>query len=197
MIVAVVNPRNVNIVSLGALILAVCQAWLEIFTDRDTIRRNKKFVFLVECSMAFLRDETFWLYLPLVAWIAGIFYLSSNKGSLSNTLPYFITLNRFLFSRSDAATLRQYHFIIRKLGHFLGYGILAVLAAVVFYNSSLPSAARFWHFCSFAIVLIVASADEFRQSFYPEREGSLSDVALDCLGGLTMILLFWLFIASS
>jgi len=146
--------------------------------------------------MAFLSDENFLLYVPLVAWIAGIFYFSSNKGSISNTLPYFITLNRVLFSRSDAATLRKYHFIIRKTGHFSGYAILALLAAVVFYNSSLPSAARFWHFFSFAIVLIVASADEFRQSFYPERDGSFSDVALDCLGGLTMILLFWLFTAT-
>ncbi|MCY7345797.1 MAG: VanZ family protein [Pyrinomonadaceae bacterium] len=146
--------------------------------------------------MAFFRDENFWLYAPLIVWISGIFYLSSNRGSMSNTLPYFITLNKLLFSRSDAATLRKYHFIIRKTCHFFGYAILALLASVVFYNSSLPSPAKFWHVCAFAIVLVVASADEIRQSFYPERNGSLSDVALDCLGGLTMILLFWLFAAN-
>jgi len=146
--------------------------------------------------MAFCREENFWLYVPLILWISGIFYLSSNKGSMSNTLPYFLTLNRFLFSRSDAATPRKYHLIIRKTGHFFGYAVLALLASIVFYNSSLPSAAKFWHVCAFAAVLTVASADEFRQSFYPERDGSLSDVALDCLGGLTMILLFWMFAAN-
>lgn len=157
---------------------------------------NNNFEFFVECYMAFFSDENFWLYAPLIAWIGGIFYLSSNKGSMLNTLPYFITLNRFLFSRSDAGTLRNYHFIIRKTCHFFGYAILALLASVVFYNSSLSSLGNFWHVCAFAIVLIVASADEIRQSFYPERDGSFSDVALDCLGGLTMILLFWIFAAN-
>ncbi len=146
--------------------------------------------------MAFFREENFWLYVPLILWISGIFYLSSNKGSMSNTLPYFLTVNKFLFSRSDAATLRNYHFIIRKTCHFFGYGILALLASVVFYNSSLPSLREFWHVFAFAAVLTVASADEIRQSFYPERDGTLSDVALDCLGGLTVILLFWLFAAN-
>lgn len=146
--------------------------------------------------MAFFREENFWLYVPLILWISGIFYLSSNKGSMSNTLPYFLTVNKFLFSRSDAATLRNYHFIIRKTCHFFGYGILALLASVVFYNSSLPSLREFWHVFAFAAVLTVASADEIRQSFHPERDGTLSDVALDCLGGLTVILLFWLFAAN-
>lgn len=80
--------------------------------------------------------------------------------------------------------------------HFFGYAILALLASIVFYNSSLPAAEKFWYAYAFIIVLVVASMDEIRQSFYPERDGSLSDVALDCLGGLTMIFLFWIFSAN-
>ena len=146
--------------------------------------------------MAFFREENFWLYLPLIAWLSGIFYLSSSKGSVSHTTVYFAPLLNFLFPRDDAQTFEKHHFVVRKLCHFAGYAVLALLASVVFYNSSLSAAAKFWYVCAFAVVLMVASMDEIRQSFYPERVGSFSDVALDCIGGLTMILLFWVFAAN-
>lgn len=147
--------------------------------------------------MTFLRDENFWLYLPLIAWIGGIFYLSSNKGSAARTAIYFVPLLKLLFPRcGDARAYHKYHFVVRKLCHFAGYAVLALLTSIAFYNSSLLGAAKFWYVGAFAIVLVVASMDEIRQSFYPDRVGSLSDVALDCLGGLTMILLFQIFATS-
>ncbi len=147
--------------------------------------------------MAFFREENFWLYVPLILWLSGIFYLSSNKGSVSRTTVYFVPLLNFLFPRcGDAQAFKKHHLVIRKLCHFAGYAVLALLASIVFYNSSLLAAAKFWYACAFAVVLIVASMDEIRQSFYPERNGSLSDVALDCFGGLTMIVLFWIFAAN-
>lgn len=82
------------------------------------------------------------------------------------------------------------------MGHFLGYAVLALLASIVFYNSSAIFPAKFCYVCAFAVVLIVAAADEIRQSFYPNRVGSLADVALDCAGGLTMIVLFRIFAAN-
>ena len=146
--------------------------------------------------MTFFRSENFWLYLPLIVWIGGIFYLSSNKGSISQTAVYFVPLLNFLFPRGNSQAFQKHYFIVRKLCHFFGYAVLALLASIVFYNSSLLYPARFWYVCAFAVVSIVASADEFRQSFYSERVGSLSDVVLDCLGGLTMILLFWIFASN-
>ena len=146
--------------------------------------------------MAFFKNENFWLYLPLVAWIGGIFYLSSGKGSISNTSLYFVPVLLFLFPGAGAQTLKNYHRVIRKMGHFLGYAILALLASIVFYNSSAIIPAKFWYVCAFMIVLIVAAADEIRQSFYPNRVGSISDVVLDCAGGQTMIFLFWIFTAN-
>ena len=146
--------------------------------------------------MTFFAEENFWLYAPLIIWIGGIFYFSSNKGSMTGAAPYFIPLLDLLFPRANAERLKIYHRVARKLGHFFGYATLALLASIVFYNSSLITAAHFWHACAFALVLAVASLDEFRQSFAPERVGSLSDVALDCAGGLTAIFLFWLFFAA-
>ena len=146
--------------------------------------------------MDYLFFENFWLYLLFVIWIGGIFYLSSSKGSVSRTFPYFAPVLRFLLPGSDEVTMRKDYLVVRKLGHFFGYGILALLASGIFYNSSLPSLANFWYRYSFAIVIVVASLDEARQCFYEDRVGSLSDVALDCLGGLTMIFLFWICTSS-
>lgn len=144
----------------------------------------------------FFGEENFWLYAPLILWISGIFYLSSSRGSVSNVSIYYVPALKYLFPGDDAQAFKKHHFVIRKLCHFVGYAILALLASIAFYNSSLLAAAKFWYVGAFAIVLVVASMDEIRQSFYPERTGSLSDVALDCAGGLTMILLFWIFAAN-
>jgi VanZ family protein len=146
--------------------------------------------------MAFFGSENFWLYLPLIVWIGGIFYLSSSKGSISNTSIYFVPVLHFLFPQASGQTLKNYHRVIRKIGHFLGYAILALLASIVFYNSSAIFPAKFWYVCAFVVVLIVAAADEMRQSLHPSRTGSLADVALDCAGGLTMIFLFRIFAAN-
>jgi VanZ family protein len=146
--------------------------------------------------MTFFKDENFWLYLPLIAWISGIFFFSSSKGSMSRTSIYFAPLLNFLFPRDAAREFEKHHFVFRKLCHFAGYAVLALLASIVFYNSSFVVAAKFWHACAFALVLVVASIDEIKQSFYPERVGSLADVVLDCAGGLTMIFLFWIFAAN-
>lgn len=142
--------------------------------------------------MDFSFFENFWLYLLLVIWIGGIFYLSSSKGSVSRTFPYFVPVLRFLLPGSDAMTLRRDYLVVRKFGHFFGYGILALLASGIFYNSSMPSLAKLWYLFAFVIVLVVGALDEAHQSFYEDRVGSFSDVALDCLGGLSMISLFWI-----
>ena len=146
--------------------------------------------------MNFFRNEIFWLYLPLIVWIGGVFYLASGRGSMSRTAPFFVTLLRFLFPRRDLNRLQNYHVVIRKFGHFATYATLALLASIVFYNSSLMFAAKFWYACTFAVVFVVASTDEILQRFHPQRVGSLADVVLDCIGGLAMIFLFWIFAAN-
>lgn len=146
--------------------------------------------------MAFFRNESFWLFTPLIMWIAGIFYFSSSKGSFSRNLPYFVPLLRLLFPRSDQVTLTNHYLCVRKLLHFFGYAVLGLLASIALYSSSLLFLATQWHLLSFAIVMAVAAVDEGRQCFNPDRVGSLSDVALDGVGGLTAILLFGIFALS-
>ena len=141
--------------------------------------------------MEFFRHENLWLYLPLILWICGIFYLSSNKGSVSNTSLYLSPLFKILFPETALAHLKDYHLYFRKICHFLGYAILALLSWLAFSGSSVGFLTEFWPVLSFLIVLLTASADEIKQSFYASRIGSVADVVLDCAGGLTMITLLW------
>lgn len=143
--------------------------------------------------MDFFRNENLWLYLPLILWIGGIFYLSSNKGSISNTSRFLSPIFAVLFPDKKPDDLRIYHLYFRKLCHFFGYGILAVWAIVAYYNSTTIFLANYWYLSAFLTVVFVASADEIKQSFYANRVGSVSDVVLDSIGGLTAIVLFWLF----
>ncbi len=141
--------------------------------------------------MDFLTNEILWL-LPLIFWISGIFYLSSNKGSVSNTSRFVSPIFHFLFPRANEQQLKKYHHYLRKLCHFFGYGILAIFASLAFYNNStINLLAKYWQILAFGTVVFIASADEIKQSFYDSRDGSVYDVVIDSLGGLTMILLFW------
>jgi VanZ family protein len=84
------------------------------------------------------------------------------------------------------------HAIIRKSGHFIGYGLIG-LAWLRAWLKSLP-AASFLRVASFALfgTALVASSDEFHQSFLPNRTASPYDVLLDCVGAVVLMTLAYL-----
>jgi VanZ family protein len=93
---------------------------------------------------------------------------------------------QFLFGQVSDQTWTALHHYIRKSGHFFGYGFLG-LAWLRAWWLTLPRP-RF-HVC-FALamlgVALVAAADEFHQSFLPNRTGSVWDVLLDCTGAFVL-----------
>jgi len=89
------------------------------------------------------------------------------------------------------------HLIIRKCGHFTGYGILSIAWFRAFWMTwpfaEGPKQLRITaHGLAMLGTLLVASSDEFHQTFLPNRSGSIWDVMLDCCGGLIMQSLVWL-----
>lgn len=89
-------------------------------------------------------------------------------------------LLHFLFPNAPEATIEAYHGFIRKCAHFSVYFVLAVLAVRAF--RLFPS---LWKYtAAMAVVAMVASLDEFNQSFETSRTSSVWDVALDCIGGV-------------
>ena len=127
------------------------------------------------------------LYVPLLIWIGVIFLLSSSQGSSGRTSMIIRPILEFLFPSASNDTLLFYHGIIRKCAHFTEYAVLGMLACRAFRrptNRYIPMA--------LGLVLLVASVDEFNQSFNPLRTGSPWDVAVDVSGGVVAILMYFL-----
>ena len=81
------------------------------------------------------------------------------------------------------------HLILRKCGHFTGYGLVSLTwfrAVWMSYRTERNRSARRWtaHLLAMAGTFLVASADEFHQTFLPNRSGSPVDVLIDCSGAL-------------
>jgi VanZ family protein len=126
-------------------------------------------------------------FVPLLLWIGVILYASSDNGSMTQTSRFIRPLLEFLFPNSPEETLQIYHGYIRKLAHLTEYAILAFWASRAFWNSSKIILQKHWFFVAFGLVFLVASIDEFNQSFNSNRTGSVYDVLLDSLGGLIML----------
>jgi VanZ family protein len=87
------------------------------------------------------------------------------------------------------------HGVIRKSGHFLGYGAIGV-AWLRAWRITWP---RLWFVQGALLALfgtaLMASADEWHQSYLPNRTGSPRDVLIDCCGVLTLQVLMGIFFA--
>jgi len=132
-------------------------------------------------------------YAPLILWASVVLFASTGSASMSETSRFIRPLLHFLFSDTPEETLIIYHAYIRKCAHFVEYAGLAFFASRAFWNSSVKLLRKYWFAFAFLIVVFIALIDEYNQSFNPERTGSFYDILLDCSGGLTMILLFFLY----
>ena len=138
----------------------------------------------------------------LKAWIAATLWLiliaieSSALLSSHNTSRILYPLLHFLFGM-DWEHFEVWHFFIRKSGHVVGY---AILSALLFraWRATLPamSDAKWtprWATIAILGTVLVASLDEWHQSFIPSRTGRWQDVVLDtCAGvGAQLIIFAW------
>lgn len=138
------------------------------------------------------RREQIFRYAPLFLWIGIVLFASTGSASMSQTSRFVRPLLEFLFPQTPEEILIVYHGYIRKSAHFIEYAILAFWASRAFVGSRKLFLQKYWFIFSFLLVLLVASIDETNQSFNQARTGSIWDVMLDCAGGATMILFFYL-----
>jgi VanZ family protein len=128
----------------------------------------------------------------LKAWIAAILWLglivfeSSNLASSANTGRLLYPLLHFLLGM-DLAHFAVWHSYIRKTGHFVGYFTLSLLLFRA-WRATIPIPGRRWsiHWSRIAFLMtsLVASLDEWHQSYLPSRTGTFRDVVLDSSAGL-------------
>jgi VanZ family protein len=142
----------------------------------------------------------------LKTWVAAILWLivilleSSNLGSSSNTSRILYPLLHFLFGM-DHAHFQHWHFFIRKGGHVFGYGLLSILLFRA-WRETFPSIENSkwtlrWASMAVAGTAIVASLDEWHQSYLPSRTGTPWDVLLDTCAAIAaqilLLLCYWSF----
>ncbi|MFP7202651.1 VanZ family protein [Lysinibacillus halotolerans] len=82
-------------------------------------------------------------------------------------------------------------FLIRKGLHFAGYGIIAILIYRIYRKFQFQLSG----ICAVLSIFVIASLDEYRQTFVEGRTGIFDDVLLDTYGAITFVILFKLFSA--
>jgi VanZ family protein len=87
----------------------------------------------------------------------------------------------------------EIHHLIRKSGHFFGYGTLGMIWLRAWWMT-LPRS-RFLPDASLALLgtALVASCDEWHQTYLPNRNGSVWDVLLDCSGAIALQLAVYIY----
>ena len=103
-------------------------------------------------------------WLPLLAWMAAIFFMSDQP---KTSIPSFGVWNT----------------LIKKGAHFLAYALLALLALRGTGGGKRP------YLWALLITSLYAISDEYHQTFIPGRHGQLMDVLIDSAGGATALLI--------
>jgi VanZ family protein len=138
----------------------------------------------------------FWIsaWLPVVLGVCVIMVESTKTFGADHTNHPLRMLWEAIFGPVSNAHWSVVHLVIRKTGHFMGYGFIGV-AWLRAWWLTLPHS----HFLEDAFLALigtslVASLDELHQSYLPNRNGTPWDVLLDCCGALTLQLAvyFWL-----
>jgi hypothetical protein len=125
-------------------------------------------------------------WLPLAIWLGVIVLESTSMASAANTGMILRTLLQWLPRQLGTGCFDLIHFALRKGGHFLGYGILGLLFFRALHATLRAGVGRMAAY-SVGLTLVVASLDEFHQSFIPSRTGCVRDVLLDTVGAACLL----------
>jgi VanZ family protein len=140
----------------------------------------------------------YWIYvwLPVAVGIAGIAVESTEMFGSNHTSGPLRRIVEFLIGHMSNARWELVHHYIRKTGHFFGYGFIG-LAWLRAWWFTLPRT-QFLQDAVLALLgtALVASCDEWHQSFLPNRTASVWDVLLDCTGAVVLQLIVYLFMRS-
>ena len=134
----------------------------------------------------------------VVVWLGVIRLESTNMASSANTSGLLHAVLSFFLPHISGQRVEQLNEVLRKTGHFVGYGILGILVFFALRNTNRDRLAPWllrrwgslWHdlwrmewvWLSMGMAVITAALDEIHQSFIPSRTGRWQDVVLDACG---------------
>jgi len=139
------------------------------------------------------RGLWFWVYVwfPVLLGIGVIAIESQEFMGADHTSGPLRALFQFIFGPIGDARWDLVHHYIRKSGHFVGYGLIG-LAWLRAWWFTLPHS-RFLPDALLALLgtALIASCDEWHQSYLPNRTGTPKDVLLDCTGAIVLQLIVY------
>ncbi len=143
--------------------------------------------------------RNWWL---VIVWLGIIRLESTDMASAHNTSNLLYNVISFVAPRVDPAFVSQLDEVLRKTGHFLGYGILSALVFLALRNTNRDRVRALltrswgihlrdlwrmeWVVIGMLTTIVTASYDEIHQTFIPSRTGRWQDVVLDSCGGLVV-----------
>jgi VanZ family protein len=161
-------------------------------------------VFFLKPQRQWTRDDAGWrwwfsVWAPVAIAIAVICMESTGTFSAQNTSSWLRPIAEYWFGAIKDSTWEAFHHCLRKTGHFVGYGTVGFTFLRAWLHTLdrrgptelLPFRLESSILAIFSTA-IVASCDEFHQSFLPNRNGTPVDVLLDTAGASVLCLLVWL-----
>jgi VanZ family protein len=129
------------------------------------------------------------IWWPVAFMIAIIVVESTPALGADNTSGPLRYLFQSIFGHVSDDRWEVIHHYIRKTGHFVGYGLVGLS-----WLRALRMTRPGWKFridaaLAMLATAVIASSDEFHQSFLPNRTSSPWDVLIDCSGALVLLLL--------
>ena len=138
------------------------------------------------------------VWLPCFIWLAVIALESTDLGSGAHTARLLYPIFHFLFGMT-VARVAVWNIVLRKTGHVIGYSVMSIL----FFRSWRATFPRLstqwclqWGTIAVLSTALVASLDEWHQSFLPSRTGTFHDVILDSTAALAAQLILFMALRS-
>ena len=139
------------------------------------------------------------VWAPVVLAVGIICVESTNTFSAEHTSGWLRPIFERWFGHISDGAWGLFHHYVRKTGHFIGYGAVGFTFLRAWLHTLVrrgPRALLPWRLEASVLAIfstaIVASGDEFHQTFIPSRTGSPVDVLLDTVGATALCLLVWL-----
>lgn len=128
-------------------------------------------------------------------WTLVIAAESTDTFSSSNTSRFIYPFLNWLFGPLDFVKYQFWNGVARKCGHVIGYAILCWLFFRAF-RATWPYFKTWsvrWALPAWIATAVIASLDEWHQSYIPSRTGTFHDVILDSSAGLAVLgaLFYW------
>jgi VanZ family protein len=143
---------------------------------------------------------------PVLDWIPALLSVlviaceSTAMMSAQNTSHWLYPIWVHFFGPTSLDRWAHIHHLIRKTGHFVGYGLVSVAFFYSWRQTLRRMAVQHWTLwrrasaLAIGCTLLIAIADEFHQSFIPSRTSSPVDVCIDLCGAIAAQFLLFLIV---